>query len=591
MYKDDNQGGLLKIKNNNVIFVAEAGQGQPVLVPNSNVKVLLNGEHIHTPVKITASDNVRIISQKIKIKNGELRLEIPNDLMTAVLQIKPDVFRDYEVPDREPQIFLPVKLREIIENVMPFSTQDIILLLQENSVVFGINQDRILKAITSPEEKTVIIAEGIPVEDSTGEEVEEFFATDINHGFFCVNYNSVDYRDHQKIPMVKPGDTLAVKRPGKPGEVGMTVTGQTIQPRPPEKITLLTGQGVECENEDKIIATIAGRPQVAVNGTQRKYSVTPVHHHRGNVSLESGNIKFNGDVVIDGDVMENMLVWADGNILIRGNICGAKIQAGKGVVIRGNSVSSSITASEKSITFSAIFQQTEELVSIVNTILKELSFLQQKAEIKDSETLGKALILIIQKHKDSLLVLIDSIIELLESSLIKPEITTDSLIAAGQKIKEATNVLKRNQVISVNEVLDFIKTTSQLADYFKNSKLQNDDIEVDSIQHCNIETTGDVRVFGKECYHSNIIASGKIDVHGLVLGGSLKSGDDIFANRVGSSFGVKTILRAPLKKTVKLNQVFELTEVWVEQYPYIFSSERKNVTLSFRNEHVVLAQH
>jgi len=57
------------------------------------------------------------------------------------------------------------------------------------------------------------------------------------------------------------------------------------------------------------------------------------------VDFSTGNINFNGTVLVNGDIKEGFEVKAAGDIVVKGNVESARIEAGRDVIIRGGVIS------------------------------------------------------------------------------------------------------------------------------------------------------------------------------------------------------------------------------------------------------------
>jgi len=143
---------------------------------------------------------------------------------------------------------------------------------------------------------------------------------------------SVDMRDFGDIICVKVGDPLAKRIPLTEGIKGYTVTGSPIPPTPGEDITMQVGEGTTLSqnNDDILISTLVGLPRVIDNGVE----VNEVYQLK-NVDVSTGNIKFEGSVIIDGDVCEGMKVFATGDITVGGFVESALLEAGGDITISG----------------------------------------------------------------------------------------------------------------------------------------------------------------------------------------------------------------------------------------------------------------
>jgi uncharacterized protein (DUF342 family) len=141
---------------------------------------------------------------------------------------------------------------------------------------------------------------------------------------------SVDMRDLGDIICVKIGDPLAKKIMLTQGVNGFTVTGAPLEPVPGEDITLQAGEGttISPKNDQILISTLVGLPRIIDNGME----VDGVYRIK-NVDISTGHIKFEGSVIIDGDICEGMKVTATGDITIGGFVESATLEAGGDITI------------------------------------------------------------------------------------------------------------------------------------------------------------------------------------------------------------------------------------------------------------------
>ncbi len=143
---------------------------------------------------------------------------------------------------------------------------------------------------------------------------------------------SVDMRDLGDIICVKVGDPIAEKRPFTLGTPGYTVTGNVLSPEPGEDVDLTAGEGTEIDpkNSNILISKLIGMPKLIPNGM----CVEEVYK-TGKVDVTTGNVKFKGPVIIDGDVSEGMRVESDGDITIGGFAESCFLDAGGDITIMG----------------------------------------------------------------------------------------------------------------------------------------------------------------------------------------------------------------------------------------------------------------
>lgn len=267
-------------------------------------------ENIHEPTKIAP--------RKPDLdRDAEIKVEISEDEMEAELSVKPPLGGENATLD---------KVKSVLE---------------EAGVSYGIKED-ILKELTNEagviegEVKEVLIAEGI--ESVPGKDAVIDFKFDVESSEKKVRKledGTVDYRNLDRINNVEPEEVLATKKPSQPGTPGTKVTGDSIEPQPPADKPIPAGKNTELSSDElTLYSEIEG--QVVYDGN--KLEVVPVHTVRGDVDLSTGNVKFVGTVIVEGDIKDDMEVKAKHDINVKGTVQGAKLEAGGEVLIQSGFV-------------------------------------------------------------------------------------------------------------------------------------------------------------------------------------------------------------------------------------------------------------
>jgi len=143
---------------------------------------------------------------------------------------------------------------------------------------------------------------------------------------------SVNMRDFGDLVCVKIGEALAKKVPFTEGTLGFTVTGTPLEPNAGNDIELKIGDGtrLSSKNANVLVSEKVGLPRF----TENSVDVDEVYTIK-NVDVSTGNIKFEGSVIISGDVTEGMEVVASGDITIGGFVESALLEAGGEITISG----------------------------------------------------------------------------------------------------------------------------------------------------------------------------------------------------------------------------------------------------------------
>ncbi len=140
----------------------------------------------------------------------------------------------------------------------------------------------------------------------------------------------VDMRNLGDVICVKIGTDLLRRLPPTRGRAGFSVTGTKIDAKEGDWIKFRPGDGTALSDSDEnlMVAAITGMPKFK----NEKMWVDDTFICTG-VNVGSGNIKYDGAVLVNGDVTEKMSIIAEGDVTINGFVESAYIQAGGDIII------------------------------------------------------------------------------------------------------------------------------------------------------------------------------------------------------------------------------------------------------------------
>src|SRR5690606_35886546 len=141
---------------------------------------------------------------------------------------------------------------------------------------------------------------------------------------------TVDMYDFGEIPLVQAGDLLMVRIPPVRGEPGHNVLGDEVPAADSADRPLPVGEGtqIDPENPDMLRAARVGVALRAGAGLM----VADAFMVK-DVDLTTGNITFDGTVLIHGSVKEGFTVKATGDVIIRDYVESASVFAGRNLMI------------------------------------------------------------------------------------------------------------------------------------------------------------------------------------------------------------------------------------------------------------------
>jgi len=138
-----------------------------------------------------------------------------------------------------------------------------------------------------------------------------------------------NHYERSTVGTVNPNDVIATITPAVIGHDGVDVFGQTIY-RKRLALPIAPGDGA-VRDGDVMRAERAGR--VRLDGSRIR--VEPLLEIRGNVSFATGNIRFDGDINIHGNVQDLFLVQSTADIHVNGTIEAAQISAAGNLTVNG----------------------------------------------------------------------------------------------------------------------------------------------------------------------------------------------------------------------------------------------------------------
>lgn len=259
-------------------------------------------------------------------RRGRARVRVSDDEMEAYLTVTPPVGGSRAV-----------------------TLEDVMAACEKNGVVYGLGKESIRSALEQAHGERIAISDVViarGTEPVNGRDGQVEFRVPLASGtaFKVREDGSVDYKEHDNLTTVEEGTLIAVVLKAEEGRrEGTTVRGERIPPRQGENVQLAVSGGIEVTYTDEGLRYIAqSSGQVIVRNN--KISVEPVYTVRGDVGPHTGNIRFNGDVVVHGNVLDGYRIHAEQSILVNGNVgccalrSGKDIQVKNGVVGRGRGV-------------------------------------------------------------------------------------------------------------------------------------------------------------------------------------------------------------------------------------------------------------
>ncbi|PAB61244.1 DUF342 domain-containing protein [Anaeromicrobium sediminis] len=234
------------------------------------------------------------------------------------------------------KLFLDVSQDNMVVNITILdealkTEAHILSALKERGIKYGIDHPKIKELLNS--ENHIIkeeIARGITSVDGKDAKINLSFSLDKKVKPKMNEDGTVDFKELNLITMVEQGELLGQKDLPANGSDGIDVFGRTVRARKGKDILLRAGKNTSLSEDGlSVYADIAGQ----VLYDEGKISVSNVYEIQGDVDNNTGNIHFDGNIVINGHVRTGFEVEATGNIEIFGVVEGARVKAGGHIII------------------------------------------------------------------------------------------------------------------------------------------------------------------------------------------------------------------------------------------------------------------
>lgn len=240
-----------------------------------------------------------------------------------------------------------------------YTYEEILGYLNENNIIYGIREQTIRKMIEERQYyEEIIIARGTIATKGTDGYFEFHFNTTPETNPIILPDGSVDYNKLGKIELAEIGQLLATYHNAIPATDGTDIFGNTTPIEVAKDLPPLKGKGfVITQNGQEYYAATEGK--ISYSESEQQLSITPIYMIDGNVDNATGDIRFNGDVLVKGNVFANTTIRATGNITVNGHVEIANLYAGKNVILKNGMQGSGIgTITAKGQVMAKFLEQT-----------------------------------------------------------------------------------------------------------------------------------------------------------------------------------------------------------------------------------------
>lgn len=237
-----------------------------------------------------------------------------------------------EVEVAEDEMSAGVTISGPKKGAAPPTAEDVENALNHVGVSFGIDRLSINKLLeTNSYDTPTLVAWGREPVFGKSRRVEYLFELNRGKPYLEMDFGRINLKELNFIDNRRKGELLARLLPPVTAVDGSTVTGKTIPAERDDTVTEIPA------GENTLLSESGEELYAAIDGNVRfrdgRVIVEPVVRVE-NVNYETGNIHFQGSVVIDGIVADGFVVEASGNIQVGKGAGKATLKAGENVLLQ-----------------------------------------------------------------------------------------------------------------------------------------------------------------------------------------------------------------------------------------------------------------
>ena len=211
--------------------------------------------------------------------------------------------------------------------------EDLLKDLEFNGIKFGIIEAEVDRYISNKEYCTdYVMARGKDVVEGHDAQIIYKFNTDLQAKPKENEDGTVDFYDLDIIASVSAGDELAELIKEDEGTPGVDVKGRLIRPKKVDRFVFRYGKDISVsENGLHLISDISGHASLEDGD---KVTVSNIFIVKNDVDISTGDINYDGNVEVKGNVINGFKITATGDVIIGGTAEGVEITAGGQIILK-----------------------------------------------------------------------------------------------------------------------------------------------------------------------------------------------------------------------------------------------------------------
>ncbi|WP_155241917.1 DUF342 domain-containing protein [Clostridium pasteurianum] len=454
-----------------------------------------------------------------------------------------------------------------------YSAEEIRKQLKNNGIIYGILEDALEKCSNVDGVKNLLIAKGKEPVDGTDDFLEIRFKTGSIKEFIEDSRGRVNFKSIGFVDYVQKDTVIAVKHKGIDGSDGKDIYGNGVEHKPGKRINLRVGTGCCIKDENEILALIKGEPSFQGN----TFCVHKLHEITSDVDIKTGNVKFDGAILINGTVKEDMMVESGDFVEIKKDIEKSRIIAKGNVVVNGNVISSTIVSGGEDTTrirdSNILLNLKDNILNLINAARQ----MQKLIRLQNDISYGEIIKLLLENRFKSILKLCT-------------EIINDDEYMSKLFIKKLFN-LAPLKIKNSKELLEIIFLIDKNIENIKKFAIIPTNIDIPYCQDSTIESSGSITINGKGEYVSRLVAKDYIifkNDDSISRGGFIKAEHEVRCGIVGSPSGVSTKISVGRNGHIYVKKAYANTIFVIDNIEYILEVPGKEIHAYLNNNREIV---
>lgn len=204
--------------------------------------------------------------------------------------------------------------------------------LSKKGICFGVDSSQIKKYLETRDYCTsFVVAKAQPPVEGRDASIEYTFNTDNTKKPKLNEDGSVDFHQLDTLSCVDKDQVLAILTPAVHGTPGTDVLGRPIKPKKVNIKFLKQSKNTKVSPDGtKLVSLVSGHAVL----TDGQVFVSDTYMVPANVDASTGDIDYNGNVNVEGNVNTGYKVHATGDIIVNGIVEGAELVADGQIILK-----------------------------------------------------------------------------------------------------------------------------------------------------------------------------------------------------------------------------------------------------------------